>query len=364
VRLAIICRPLSFHGGVETATAGLLGELVRRGHRIDLVSTRGQPDVPGVRVRRLRAPTQPSVVRLLSFALAARRAVAGAGYDLVQSHERCLRQDIYRAGEGTHRGYLEALGRVRRSLYHRLVLSLERRIFSLRAARYVVAISRRDAAEIAGRYGTPPNRLSVVYNGVDLDRFHPDHRARARGPTREALGLSEGNWVVLFVGSGFERKGLGPLIEGLARLRDRRAALVVAGKGDPAPYRRRALALGIADRVHWLGPRTDVERLYAMADAVALPSRYEPFGNVHLEALACGLPVLTSRWAGGAEIVDHGQNGWVTEPEGTALAEGLECLRGLDPGRVRGAARKAAEPFTYAAQVDALDDIYRRLRMP
>ena len=76
MRLAIICRPFSFHGGVETATAGLLGELIRRGHRIDLVSTRAQPDVPGATVRRLLAPDQPSVLRLLCFALAARRAVA------------------------------------------------------------------------------------------------------------------------------------------------------------------------------------------------------------------------------------------------------------------------------------------------
>ena len=224
MRLAIICRPFSFHGGVETATAGLLGELIGRGHRIDLVSTRSQPDVPGATVRRLRAPDQPSVLRLLCFALAARRAVAGAGYDIVQSHERCLRQDVYRAGEGTHRGYLEAMGRVRGSPYHRLVLAFERRIFTLRTARHVVAISRRDAAEIGRRYGTPPDRLSVVYNGVDLHRFHPDHAARLRRPTREALGLSDRDWLVLFVGSGFERKGLGPLMEAVAALRARGAS--------------------------------------------------------------------------------------------------------------------------------------------
>jgi UDP-glucose:(heptosyl)LPS alpha-1,3-glucosyltransferase len=201
-----------------------------------------------------------------------------------------------------------------------------------------------------------------VYNGVDLDRFHPDHGARLRRPTREALGLSDRDWLVLFVGSGFERKGLGPLIEGLARLGDRRAGLVVAGKGDAAPYQLRAAALGLGSRIRWLGPRTDIERLYAMADAVALPARYEPFGNVHLEALASGLPVLTSTRAGGAEIVDHGQNGWVVgEPDAAGVVEGLEALRALDPARARTAARKAAEPFTYAAQVDALVEIYRRL---
>ena len=364
MKLAVICRAFSFHGGVETATAGLLGELRRRGHAIDLVSTRAQRDVPGITVRRLAIPSQPSTLRFLWFALAARRAVRRGGYDLVQSHERCLTQDIYRAGEGTHSGYLEAMGRRGHRLnpYHRAVTAVERRIFTLRAARHVVAISRRDAAEIARRFGTPASDLSVVYNGVDLTRFHPDLRARWRGPMRDELGLSESDWVVLFVGSGFVRKGLGPLLDAAAALRDPRVRVVVAGKGDTDLYERRAAELGLDGRVRWLGPRPDAERLYAMADAVALPTRYEPFGNVHLEALASGVPILTSVWAGGAEIVAHGKNGWIVPSLDVAdVSAGLRALRDLSPD-AGDAARSAAEPFTYAAQVDALTDVYARLR--
>ena len=115
-------------------------------------------------------------------------------------------------------------------------------------------------------------------------------------------------------------------------------------------------------RVVWLGARPDVERLYAAADAVALPARYEPFGNVHLEALAAGLPVLTSARAGGAELITAGDNGWVVdEVTPAAIANGLDRLRDGDPVRQSEAARRAAEPFTYAAQVDGLAAIYRRL---
>lgn len=362
MRLAVVCRPWSFHGGVETATAGLVGEWLRRGYTLDLVSTGAQADVPGARVRRLRVPREPSVVRFLAFALAARRAVRDRGYDLVQSHERGLFQDVYRAGEGTHRGYLEAMGRARRGLYHRLVLAVERRIFTLATARHVVAISRRDAEEIRQRYGTPGERLTVVYNGVDLERFHPDRRARRRDAVREAIGVPDEVWVALFVGSGFERKGLGPLIEALARIGDRDARLVVAGKGDAEPHRRRAAELGVGERIAWLGPRRDVDDLYAMADVVALPARYEPFGNVHLEALASGVPVLASGRAGGAEVVPHGRGGVVVpEPDADAVTAGLEALRSLDPTAATIAARAAAEPFTYAAQVDALARIHRGL---
>ena len=365
MRLALICRPLRFHGGVETATAGLMGELLRRGHAIDLLTTSGQEDWPGVTVRRLPVLRRPSVLRLLSFALAARRAVSGAGYDIVQSHERGLRQDIYRAGEGVHRAYLTAMGRRWSGLSprHRLVCALETRIFRLRSARLVVAISRGGKAEIERLYRTPPERVSLVYNGVDLGRFHPRNRARFGPTARDELGLRADSWAILFVGSGFERKGLGPLIQGLARVADARCRLVVAGRGDTRPYRELAGRLGLDGRVTWVGAYRDVERLYAAADVVALPALYEPFGNVHLEALAAGVPVLTSARAGGSELVSRGENGWVVSvPSGEAIAEGLRALHESERDTLAEAARASAEPFTYAAQADAFEALYRTLK--
>jgi UDP-glucose:(heptosyl)LPS alpha-1,3-glucosyltransferase len=364
MRLGLICRPFSFHGGVETATAGLLSALRAAGHDVELISTRRQQAVPGLVVRRVWTLRQPSALRLLSFALGARSVAARRGYDLVQSHERTLGQDLYRAGEGCHRGYLEAMGRrAGWRPYHRLVLALERRIFRLRTARHVVAISRQGREEIARRYGTDPERLTLVYNGVDLERFHPDGRDRHRRLAREGLRIGQEAWVVLFVGSGFERKGLGPLLEAFARDADRTRRLVVTGKGAIEHYQRVAAGLGVADRVVWTGPHKEVERLYAAADVVALPARYEPFGNVHLEALACGLPVLTSAHAGGAEVVRPGDNGWVVaEPTADLIAEGLRALRDAPTGGWAPAARAAAEPFTFEAQAQGFTAIYRRLR--
>ncbi|MGH7299868.1 MAG: glycosyltransferase family 4 protein, partial [Candidatus Rokuibacteriota bacterium] len=298
-----------------------------------------------------------------SFALAARAAAGRHGYDLVQSHERGLRQDLYRAGEGCHGAYLEAMGRRGVNPYHRLVLALERRIFRLRAARHVVAISRQGKEEIERRYGTDPGRVTLVYNGVDLDRFHPDNRGRHRPRTRESLGIPEGAWTVLFVGSGFERKGLGPLLEAFARVAGAGGRLVVTGKGDVPGYQRRAARLGLAGRVIWTGPRAEVERLYAAADAVALPALYEPFGNVHLEALASGLPVLSSACAGGSEIVRRAENGWVVaEPTAGPIAEGLAALRDAPPNGWAPSARASVEGFTYAAQAQAFTALYGLLR--
>ena len=103
MKLAIICRPFVFHGGLETATAGLIEELVRQGHEVHLFSTEGQPEIPGVRLHRLKVIAAPSLARVVSFALAAKAAVSRDRFDVVQSHERTLVQDVYRAGEGCHR---------------------------------------------------------------------------------------------------------------------------------------------------------------------------------------------------------------------------------------------------------------------
>jgi glycosyltransferase involved in cell wall biosynthesis len=123
-----------------------------------------------------------------------------------------------------------------------------------------------------------------------------------------------------------------------------------------------AQRLGLSERVSWLGPRRDVEHLYSAADVVALPALYEPFGNVHLEALACGVPVLASARSGGSEVVTSGRNGWITEPAAANIAEGLLKLRDRDRTALSEAARLSAEPFTYSAQADGFEAVYRTLK--
>jgi UDP-glucose:(heptosyl)LPS alpha-1,3-glucosyltransferase len=361
MRILVISRPFVFHGGVERATAGFLEALVAHGHDVHLLSPPGQPALPGIARRTLPLPPGPALARLLVLPLAARLAVRRRHWDVVQSHERTLGQDVYRAGEGCHRGYLEAMApRPRhRAAYHRLLLALERRVFATTPE--IVAISQLGAQEIERLYAVPPARLSVVYNGVDLARFHPDNRARHRGPARAEAAVPAGAWAALFAGSGFERKGLATALEALAALDDRTARLLVVGKGDTRPYRATAERLGLDRRVAWLGPRPDIERWYAAADALVMPTRYEPFGNVHLEALASGLPVATTTAAGAAEVLDPDSGAVVAPRDARALAAALDRLRARDPGRLLAAARAAAEPFTHARQVADFERIYRRL---
>ncbi len=360
MKILIIARPWTFHGGVETATAGLMAALVAHGHEVHRAGPGRQPAQSGVTEHPLPLPPLPSAARGLALALAAAAVARRSGWDVVQSHERTLVQDVYRAGEGCHRAYLDALGAPGgRRLHHAATLALERRVFA--RTPQVVAISRRGAEEIARHYAVPPARLSVVYNGVDLERFHPRLRERHRAAARAEAGVAAGAFAALFAGSGFPRKGLDTAIRALARLRDGRAHLLVLGRGDESPYRRLAAELGVAERVAWLGARPDIDRWYAAADAVALPTRYEPFGNVHLEALASGVPVVTSLVAGGAEVVDARCGAAVPAEDAAAVAAALEALRGRNPAELREAARAAATPFTFARQVEALEGVYRHV---
>jgi len=358
VKLLVVVRPYAFHGGIERATAGLVDALREHGHAVELLVPGGGIGPAGVPVRTVPLPPLPSAARTLALVVGVRLVLRSRRWDVVQSHERTLGQDVYRAGEGCHRAYLAATnsGR-RRALHHRVTLAIERRVFA--TTPQVVAIAHAGAREIAALYGVPSGRLSVVYNGVDLDRFHPDRREQWRARALQEAGLPSDAWLALFVGSGFVRKGLETALRGFAAVDDGAARLAVIGRGDRGPYARLARTLGVGDRVVWLGPRPDVERWYAAADVVTLPSRYEPFGNVHLEALASGVPVVASTRAGGAEVVDEACGGVVDPDDAAALARVLLRLRAGDRAAQAAVARAAAEPYTYARQVAGFERIYR-----
>src|SRR5438093_1284852 len=180
----------------------------------------------------------------------ARLAVARRSWDVVQSHERTLRQDVYRAGEGCHRAYLASEERGRaRGLYHRIVLALERRVFA--RTPQIVAIADAGRREIETLYGVSPGRLAVVHNGVDLERFHPLNRARYREPARAEAAIPSRAFTVLFVGSGFARKGLatavGAFAAALERFRERPDGDVAeAARRSAEPYTYAAQVSGFA----------------------------------------------------------------------------------------------------------------------
>lgn len=352
-------------GGVEQVVQQVARGLRDAGDEVRVIARRGEA-VRGVRLDRLDSPAvwQPLRVGLFAARVARRvaRLRARGETDVVHSFCRTLSQDVFHAGGGCHADYMrhtygERGRRWRRlSPRHALQLSLERRIFG--DPRIVVQCpSAMVAREIGRRYAVAADRLRIVHNGVDVERFGRVSAAEGAALRKELQGGPGPVW--LFAGSGWSRKGLDTALRALAAAREKTAELWVAGADAPAPWLARAGWLGVSDRVRFLGARSDMERLYAAADGLLLPTRYDAFGLVCLEAAAAGRPVVTSARAGAAEVLGDG-GVVVADPENVAgFAEALDAL--AEPGRrrTRGeAGRAAAARLDWPHQVEALRRLY------
>jgi UDP-glucose:(heptosyl)LPS alpha-1,3-glucosyltransferase len=371
MRVAIVRQRYTAYGGAERVIERALPALERAGAEVTLIARRAE----GWGARRLLA-VDPfylgSAWRDASFARAARRAWRAGGFDLVQSHERIAGCDVYRAGDGVHAEWLE----IRRSAagaaswsperlgialnpYHRYVCAAERRMFAHPALRAVICNSAMVRGEIARRFGVAAAKLHLIYNGVDLEHFHPRHRDALRAAARGELGAGERDVLFLFVGSGFWRKGLDAAIDALARCPDPRFRLAVAGRDRQSErIAARVRAAGLADRVRFLGGREDVRPLYAAADCFILPTRYDPFPSTVLEALAMGVPAIVGRRSGAAEVLQHGANGWICEP---GDVEGLAALMHEAAQSLDSAAQSLGSAARRTAENYGIDDMARKL---
>jgi UDP-glucose:(heptosyl)LPS alpha-1,3-glucosyltransferase len=295
-----------------------MDELIRRGHTIEAFSSEWE-ETEGVRVHRVKA-SGPSFLRPLLFALRVRNEVERARPDVVISLERTFSQDIYRAGDGCHKEWLlrrlktaSPIKRlfIRLNPLHMVLLYIERRMFADKRLKTVVANSERGKEEIIRHYGLPEDSLCVIYNGINASEVTRVDAVQTRKRIRAECGISEGTVVLLFVGSGFERKGLKYLIRALAVLKksDPDIRLLVVGKGRTAGYVKEAERLGVSGNVVFKGPVKGALDYYPASDVFVLPSIYEPFSNACLEALASGLPVVTSAINGASEVLTEGVNG-------------------------------------------------------
>jgi UDP-glucose:(heptosyl)LPS alpha-1,3-glucosyltransferase len=372
VKLAIVRQRYTAYGGAERFVARSLPALERAGAEVTLI-TRSEEGWGARRVLRVNPFYVGNLWRDRSFARTARKLWHREGFDLVQSHERIAGCDVYRAGDGVHRRWLE-IRRESASLferlglalnpYHRYVCRAEREMFEHPRLRAVICNSNMVRDEVRRAFRVAPDKLHVVYNGVDLEHFHPRERERLRGAARAELGCHPRDTVFLHVGSGFSRKGLAASIDALAKAGDAGHWLIVAGRDrELGKFARRAERAGVSARVRFVGGREDVRPLYAAADYFVLPSRYDPFPNTALEALAMGLPAIVSSRCGAAEIIESGINGWICEPDdalGLArlMRSADEALRGDGLGV---SARASAERFGVEAMAQKLMDLYASL---
>jgi UDP-glucose:(heptosyl)LPS alpha-1,3-glucosyltransferase len=344
LKIAFVRRGYSATGGAEAYLKRLAGGLIAAGHEASLFTTEEWPpnEWPFGAIERSRASSA------IGFADAIRAAKLNERCDVVVSLERIWDCDVYRAGDGVHHAWLKrraaaegVMERLFRQLNgkHREMLRLEQSLLGDQRARRIVANSQMVKREITAEYNYPADRIDVVYNGGPIETFNGQREQREA--TRVRLGLKDSDTALLFAGSGWERKGLRYAADAVRELSRRDLKLLVAGRGNERKFR--------SPGAQFLGPVTDLPNLYAAADIFILPTLYDPFSNACLEAMASGLPVITTSANGFAEIIQDGVHGTIINvPIKTdSLAEAITYWS--DPAR-RAAARSAI--LSRAAEFD------------
>ena len=373
MKVALIRQRFTLYGGAERYVGRLAEELIRRGVEVHILARKWDSDEKGdFYFHRIESAGGPTFIRQPSFARRVAQVVAREQFDLVHSFDRTYSQDVYRAGDGCHIEFLERRARMqgnfRRTIdrlnpRHRAFLYLEARMFSDPRLKLVLANSQQGKQEIIRHYGVAEDRIRVVYNGLDQSRFYPGLRELHRDTVRKELNFEADEPMILYVGSGYRRKGLGELVRTLAGVD---GFLVVVGRDDIWPFKREAAKMGVDKRIVWLGPQKNVERLYGAADVFVLPSWYEPFSNACLEAMAAGLPVVTTRETGAAEAIEDGVNGYAVDfPVWTdSLAERISAAMKLDREKIIDANQRILVPFTWEENLkqtlQAYDDILKQ----
>ncbi|MBI3370413.1 MAG: glycosyltransferase family 4 protein [Betaproteobacteria bacterium] len=360
MKLALVRQRYNPYGGAERFVERAVAALEREGADVTVISRAWSGDARRVML------VDPFYIgrwwRDAGFARAARAAWQHAGFALVQSHERIPGASIYRAGDGVHRQWLEHRARhaspferlsIALNPYHRYVRAAEKSMFEHPALRAVICNSNMVRAEILRHFAIAEDKLHVIYNGVDTVHFHPRERVRRNG----------GDIALVFAGSGFARKGLDTVLTAMARSR-LPLTLVVVGRDRELPrFAALTRSLKIDRRVTFVGGVEDVRPHYAAADVLVLPTLYDPFPNVVLEAMAMGLPAIVSDQCGAAELVKHGKSGWIVPARNAAaLCDALDLLEDRSQlGRAGEAARAAVEPHTIEAMAARLLALYRGL---
>jgi UDP-glucose:(heptosyl)LPS alpha-1,3-glucosyltransferase len=373
MRIALIRKKYIYYGGSEGFSQTLIRKLAQEGHEVHIFAIMWDAFEPlnNIHFHKVPAITFNSFFRDLTFTLSAYLILKHKHFDIIQSHEKTLFQDIYRAGDGCHIEWLRQKwkrtglpGKVSIILnpYHWLILIMERMLLKGHRFKKIIAISELVKRNIIEHYHVYEGDIEVIYNGVDLERFNPENRKQYKDEIRRKHSIDGNDFVILFAGSGFERKGVEYLLRASELVTEPITVLIV-GKGSEKKMRRYIKR----QRGIFCGPQREIHKYYAASDIFVLPTIYEPFGNVHLEALASGLPVITTRLSGASEIIHEGVQGFIIDkPEDiNMLAEKITILMDKDKNiRMGLEARRLAENFSLGVNIEKTLKLYQSLLSP
>ncbi len=352
-------------GGAERYLADLCTRMVREGHEVHVYAERWDEEDPRIHFHRIRTIPFPKSLRLLSFAIEATKKIKNGNYDITLGIGNTLRADVLQPRGGVHWAWFWRSLRV----YDNPILWTIKflgRIFSLKQwvrgwiedAPYrdhhlpsIIAISDMIKQDMIHWYKIPEDRITVDYNGVDIERFHPRNR-QYREEIRRRHGIGDG-FVILFVSNNFRMKGLGYLIKALAKIKKEGHPpfkLFVLGRDRQSPYLRLAKKIGVSEEMVFAGSTDEPEKYYGAADLLVHPTFYDACSRTVLEAMASGLPVITTTSNGASGILTNGEDGFVIEDPRNIETLSERIIFSLDKGKreeLSFRSRRCIEPYSF-----------------
>ncbi len=313
-------------GGAERYVVDLCVQMAQEGHEVHVYAEHWEEEVQGVHLHHVKTIRFPKSLRLLSFAIKATREMKKGNYDVTLGVGNTLEADVLQPHGGVHWAWfwrslqaydnpliwlIKFLGRLL-SPKQWVQGYIESAPYRRRTFKKIIAISDMVKEDLKKWYKVPEDRIVVVYNGVDIERFHPRNR-QYREEIRNRHGLRD-EFVILFVSNNFRMKGLGFLMKALARIKEENHPpfkLLVLGRDRQEPYLHLAKKLGLSAEVVFVGSTHEPEKYYGAADLLVHPTFYDACSLTVLEALASGLPVITTSSNGASGMITHGEDGWI-----------------------------------------------------
>jgi UDP-glucose:(heptosyl)LPS alpha-1,3-glucosyltransferase len=359
-------------GGAERYLVDLCSRMAKEGHEVHVYAEQWEERIQGIHLHRVKTIPFPKSLRLLSFSIRATGEMKRGDYNVTLGIGNTLEADVLQPHGGVHWAWfwrslqvyknpilwmMKFLGRV---LSPKQWVSgwIENGPYKRKGFYKIVAISDMVKQDIIHWYGVSNDQIEVIYNGIDIERFHPQNR-QYREAIRSRHGITD-QFIILFVSNNFRMKGLEFLIKALARIKGEDHSpfkLLVLGKDWKEPYLRLAKKLGLSKEVIFAGSTDEPEKYYGASDLLVHPTFYDACSLTVLEALASGLPVITTSSNGASGIITHGEDGWIiSDPaDGNDLREALRYFFNRD------FRKEASEKARQKAEMHSAENNFQRM---
>jgi len=382
MKIALAIKELdAARGGAERYGVVLARQLVELGHELCVFAAKWREAPEGATVHRVPTIWRSASLRVRHFARNCAKLIGEGRFDVTLALTQVPGADVYRAGGGLQRFWMRERfpnplvrwARMAVRPVHAATIALEDRLFAPASNTHIIAVSGLCARQLSEIYGTPAERVTVIHTGTDLAAPEPGQREQAARDVRAELEIAPETPIVLHASNNFGRKGVEAAIRALASPHvhhlSQPPCFVVLGRGDCSRFVSLARKLGVARRVHFLGPRPQIGRYFRAAELLIMMSGYDPFPNAVVESMRSGTPAIVSGNTGAVEIITHGLNGYVIDDwrDWRTLAE---VIRGhfstADRARMSESAVQAVESLTSRANAleveRLLADVARRRR--